>query len=568
MTISKDNRFAYVATPSEIQTYNLNDTTGDLKFISSIERMNDGTSINWAYSLIINNSSDYLYLATMSEICVFNRNITTGELTPIQTIENETSPTSNITNCSIVISKDDQFLYTSLRKNLYIYKINSTTGFLSPIDTIKNLNNVEYMSYDVSCSISPDNNYIYITGGHGISVYKRNLSTGLLDLKQEIVGDNFMNDVLTYARESEVSSNNKFLYTLTNSYGTGAVVVLSRDETSDTLSIIQAYRFYNILTEMVNPISITISPNHKALCVSSENKMTFLKINTLSGEIEPLNTYNSSSSFSCSAGGRKTYDLSNRFLYNSPAFNDSIFIYKLNLFLNSDQDLCAGDTLILSPYTKYNTYDWSTGSKDSMIKVFEGGAYTLIATDLFHNNFQDTVFVTVNNLPVVDLGRDTSLYKNQDIYLGAGSNFQDYYWNIYDNHDSIIHDSYIYILNDYKYTHDANLNISLLATDNKGCSNSDTVKITLLNSTTGINNFENKTFNIYPNPAEDYLCIEVPLNNQEKIKFYIYSVSGQLIYQGLADNFGKMNISSLPKGVYIIRINCNKKAMTKKFIKI
>ena len=281
MVISKDNRFAYVATPSEIQTYNRNDTTGDLKFISSIEKMNDGNSINMAFSLALNNTSDYLYLVTASEICVFSINITTGELIPVQTIENETTPTSNITNNCSVISKDDQFLYSSIRKNLYIYKINSTTGFLSPIDTIKNINDVEYMNFDVSCSISPDNNFIYITGGHGISVFKRNLSTGLLEFKQKIIGDNYINGALTYAMESAVSSDNKFIYTVTNASGTGAVVVLSRDESSDTLSVIQTYSFNTVSTELLNPISITISPNNKALCVSSESKMTFFKISDL-----------------------------------------------------------------------------------------------------------------------------------------------------------------------------------------------------------------------------------------------------------------------------------------------
>lgn len=567
LVISKDNKFAYVATETEIQTYSKNNLSGELQYISSITNMLDGiTQIRDVYSITISNSSNYLYFSSRDKIGVCKRDLNTGELTLIHDID-DSHPSSNITNNCITISNDDRFLYSAVRQNLYIYEINETTGFLSRIDAMFDLNDVEAMSFDISCEISPDNRYLYVTGGHGITVFKRNFLTGLLEIKQEIKGDNFINQGLTYAIESKAVAGNKFIYTVTNSMGSGALVVLKRDELSDSLTIIQTHQFEFGISGFVNPSSITILPNNKALSVNSESNMAFFEVDSFSGNVRLVDIMNSSFNSNLSMGGRKTFDFENRFLYNCPAFTDSIFIYKLNVFLEDNINICSGDSAILRPFNSYKTYNWSTGSNDSILKVVEGGIYWLNATDFSGNSDYDTIHVKMNELPNIDLGPDTILHKNQSIFLSPGFEFQKYSWYIDDSQDIISQDSYFYVENGAAHNHETQQQISVKVTDFKGCSGSDKINVLLLSYVAGANEFDLMEFKVFPNPANDYIFIENSAAKVERMKYYIYSINGSHFYNGSLENGSKINISSFPIGTYIIRFDSANQSFIGRFVK-
>jgi hypothetical protein len=65
---------------------------------------------------------------------------------------------------------------------------------------------------------------------------------------------------------------------------------------------------------------------------------------------------------------------------------------------------------------------------------------------------------------------------------------------------------------------------------------------------------------VYPNPAQDYLTIEV--NNLNKaISVEIYSITGQLLMQhDLTESISKINISGLAAGLYILKTKNNNSA--------
>jgi hypothetical protein len=75
---------------------------------------------------------------------------------------------------------------------------------------------------------------------------------------------------------------------------------------------------------------------------------------------------------------------------------------------------------------------------------------------------------------------------------------------------------------------------------------------------------------LYPNPAENLLYLETDkllINKQ----IYLYNMLGQLIYSKttpLSDNLSSINISSLPKGNYIISIITDEGKVSKKFTKL
>ena len=80
---------------------------------------------------------------------------------------------------------------------------------------------------------------------------------------------------------------------------------------------------------------------------------------------------------------------------------------------------------------------------------------------------------------------------------------------------------------------------------------------------TGIKNAEIPNLKLFPNPVKDDLCItaESPINKVE-----IYSTDGEMLMQ--KNNFaGQMNVSSLDKGVYMVKVYTKQGVAAMKMIK-
>ena len=73
-------------------------------------------------------------------------------------------------------------------------------------------------------------------------------------------------------------------------------------------------------------------------------------------------------------------------------------------------------------------------------------------------------------------------------------------------------------------------------------------------------------FNVYPNPATDYLTIEANTHTEIIHNIELYNITGQLVRQQAIDNKTSVlfDIHDLPNGTYIIRIN---QIVNKKIIK-
>lgn len=90
------------------------------------------------------------------------------------------------------------------------------------------------------------------------------------------------------------------------------------------------------------------------------------------------------------------------------------------------------------------------------------------------------------------------------------------------------------------------------------------VVATEANLSTVDNNIKNSGIQIYPNPATDFLNVT---KVSDKATYKIYSAAGQLVGNGNINN-GKINVSSLIKGAYVISIeDKGKESFNSKFIK-
>ena len=100
--------------------------------------------------------------------------------------------------------------------------------------------------------------------------------------------------------------------------------------------------------------------------------------------------------------------------------------------------------------------------------------------------------------------------------------------------------------------------VHFIPTDTIGCSgNTDVPK----------NENEQYSFNIYPNPASDYLILKFA-QNTSKASIKIYNLLGALkITSMISHSESKINISDLPNGVYILETGTEKNILRQKFIK-
>ena len=81
----------------------------------------------------------------------------------------------------------------------------------------------------------------------------------------------------------------------------------------------------------------------------------------------------------------------------------------------------------------------------------------------------------------------------------------------------------------------------------------------------GISDIEIASIQLYPNPVKDVLTIEsgeLTINN-----ISIHDISGRAVETWTAASLQTINVSSLPQGVYFLKIETYKGVVTKKFIK-
>jgi hypothetical protein len=223
--------------------------------------------------------------------------------------------------------------------------------------------------------------------------------------------------------------------------------------------------------------------------------------------------------------------------------------------------ICVGSTsqLVASPTggSGNYTYTWSPATGLSSTTGNNIGAspvttttYTVNVSD-GANSASASVTVHINPLPVVNLGKDTIICKNQSITLHAGT-ASSYLWSTGVTTASIVID-----------TNNAVAGVATIwvsVTNSSGCSNTDTIKVTFI-PCTGINEYGNDAvIAVYPNPTTGMTSIVV--NGLGKnANLNIYNIQGQSVYSEkiTGETTTELDLSALPKGIYIVRIN-NEKA--------
>jgi hypothetical protein len=214
--------------------------------------------------------------------------------------------------------------------------------------------------------------------------------------------------------------------------------------------------------------------------------------------------------------------------------------------------VCLGDTVLLTA-TGATTYSWSTGATTAAITVsglIPQETFTVTGTDNNGCSTVATTTLTTNPLPNVSATSDAigdSICLGNSIVL-SGSGATTYSWSGG-------------VVDGVAFSPSSSQTYTLTGTDVNGCSNSNTLHVTV-NTCLGLMEANPlAAFNVFPNPANEILNITFA-GNREDVKFSLYNAIGQVMMteksgdiQNLNENTLQMNVNELSNGVYFLNVS-------------
>jgi gliding motility-associated-like protein len=120
------------------------------------------------------------------------------------------------------------------------------------------------------------------------------------------------------------------------------------------------------------------------------------------------------------------------------SYNDTLVIAAANFpfSVGADTIKCNADTLLLSATPGFTNYQWQNNYSISSTTGANISVYPLVDTFYYASAekwpgcvVRDTIHITVNTSPVINLGADTSLCAGQSLTINAGGGFANYIWN-------------------------------------------------------------------------------------------------------------------------------------------
>ncbi|RLD59480.1 MAG: hypothetical protein DRJ05_06350 [Bacteroidetes bacterium] len=212
------------------------------------------------------------------------------------------------------------------------------------------------------------------------------------------------------------------------------------------------------------------------------------------------------------------------------------------LKLPADTGLCAKSFVIIAD-SGFTEYYWNGLNGSNEYIVDTTGMYILETFDK-HNCFSiDTIIVSVNPPPEVDIGEDRTVLQGENLILYAGAGFEEYLWSTNDT------DPYLEIS-----TSDMNTGeylITVLVTNTNHCTNKATMKLEVVSPV---------RINTYPNPATEKLLVQIMnLEPDTRLELQLYSVEGDFIWNEECIVAGThfeqhLNLHTLNRGTYYLRV--------------
>ena len=97
--------------------------------------------------------------------------------------------------------------------------------------------------------------------------------------------------------------------------------------------------------------------------------------------------------------------------------------------ISGDFSFCQGESTVLDAGAGFENYIWSDGTDGQSITTQEPGTYSVTVSDATGCTGTTDVFVTVNQLPVIDILGNEPICEGASLNLNAGDGFTNYIWS-------------------------------------------------------------------------------------------------------------------------------------------
>jgi hypothetical protein len=171
-------------------------------------------------------------------------------------------------------------------------------------------------------------------------------------------------------------------------------------------------------------------------------------------------------------------------------------------------------------------------------------ALTYTYQDANHCSNSASQTITVNAIPAVSLGPDTTICSDAFVNLSGGT-WTSYLWSNGANTSTIRVDSTGRGIGTFRFI--------LTATNAVGCANRDTIFVTI-DGCSGIPQEDLSSIEIYPNPFSNQ--VEVKVNERFDVK--VYDMEGRVVYEKKDLHSSVILGDDLKKGVYLLTVITSK----------
>jgi gliding motility-associated-like protein len=217
---------------------------------------------------------------------------------------------------------------------------------------------------------------------------------------------------------------------------------------------------------IVNPIPV-VSDSSYNICIGDKIKIG----NDLGGEINNNYLWEDSVDDTYYLEVDKAGDYKRTVTTDKGCLDSSVYSLVVNdlpiIDLGNDTSICQGDSVLINAGGNGLSYNWNSGDTTSKITAYTDMKYILEVTNIYGCENIDSVLITVDTLPVLDLGPDTSICSYQTIELDAGNILSNHLWS----NGSV--DNIITVSDSGDY--------SVVVTNSFNCSVSDTITLDINN---------------------------------------------------------------------------------------
>ncbi len=229
--------------------------------------------------------------------------------------------------------------------------------------------------------------------------------------------------------------------------------------------------------------------------------------------------------------------------------------------LGNDTLICFGNSLILEPPPVFISYLWINGSTLPFHIVTEEGLYFVTVVDVHGCIGSDSIYVDFT-ADALELGNDTIICEYDTLILNAGDNYVSYEWQDGSTEQYLLVSGSVYDVGLHEFS------VTVLDTNN--CQYQDTIMVYICENT-GIGETDGNSIQLYPNPAQNYVTLNLSGFQDEINSIMIFNIFGEPVFghegvQAFPEKEYRLNVDHLNAGVYFLKTVIRNKEYSRKLL--